>query len=105
MPFKQSDDPKDQLIKLRASAGQKHEIEAAAARRNLSVSEYVLRRALNKQAPERYDFHAIDALERLALELKQHYQTCEGRDEDYLQAFMDRLTLVSEAVWRGRRPA
>lgn len=104
MPFKKSADPKRDRIAIKVTSTEKAVIEKEARSRHLTVSEFALRRMLGKQAPVRYNFEAINALERLALELKEHYRACNGRDGDYLQAFMDRLTLVSEAIWRSASP-
>ncbi len=104
MPFRKSADPKCERIALKVTPTEKATIEAEASSRHLTVSEFALRRMLGKQAPVRYNFEAINTLEKMALELKEHYRACNGRDEDYLQAFMDRLVLVSDAIWRSASP-
>lgn len=105
MPFQKSADPKIERISMKVTRSEKARIEAEAAKRHLTLSEYALRRMLGKQAPVRYDFEAIDALRLMAQELKDHYRTCNGRDEEFLQAFMDRLVLVTHAIWRSACPS
>ena len=75
MLFQRSTDPKTELIKFRLTPAEKAVIEAEAAARHLTVSEFALRRMLGKQAPVRLEYDAIDVLSKLVQELRFAYRS------------------------------
>jgi hypothetical protein len=104
MSFRKSIDPKTASIELRVTPVEKEIIAGEASSRMLSVSAFALQRMLGKQAPERYDYHAILMLRRLAALLKVLHREAQGREDLRIRLVLDEIVVAINQLWKARAP-
>jgi len=92
MKFKLSEKPKSVVVTVRVSPEDKACLVAEAQARLLTVSDFMLRRALGRPAPVRHDLHAIAEMSQLVLELKAFVRRDPDVDRSRIYRMVDQLS-------------
>ncbi len=101
MAFEKIENPKNEVINVRATKEQKSAIAQKARDCNLSMSEYLLRCAFGRQTRTRMDTHIINELRLLGEQQKALYQQSEGQHVEKLQEVLDALVSAINRIWKS----
>lgn len=104
MPLK-TNTSKAESIRMRLSTETKAQLQAKAAERNLSLTDYLVRAGLNRPSRQRADVDAINQLRECANELKSIHTTLQqlslGTDAPIGANAMDaQMAAITEAIGR-----
>jgi hypothetical protein len=99
MKFKRSEKPKAVIVSMRVSPEDKACLVAEAQARMLSVSDFVLRRALGRPAPVRHDLQAIAEMSELVLELKAFARNGADADRSRIYLLVEQLRETMSSVY------
>jgi len=97
MPFKAAPDPRNARIPLRCTPAEKEHVQALAKEAGLTVSQFLLRRALGTPVHSKADVQTINELRRLGGLLK-HLHTQSGGA--YRQATAEAVNETIAAIRR-----
>jgi hypothetical protein len=89
MTFRKTDNPKDTFLKMRLTEWDKIEIQGKASDCQLSMSEYLIRSALNRQTRSRMDVHQILEIRTLTRALRDMYFNGTPANDERLQPVLD----------------
>ncbi|NTB05856.1 plasmid mobilization protein [Agrobacterium tumefaciens] len=101
-----TDTKKTQSIRMRLSDEMKSQLEARAAERNLSMTDYLIRAGMNRPTRQRADVDAINELRQCAEELKAMHATMQqllalGCAAPISSGAMDaQMAAITEAIGR-----
>lgn len=105
MKFKVTDEPKSVIVTVRVSPRDKAALVAEAKVRMLTISDFVLRRALGRPTPVRHDIDAIVEMGHLASELKAFVRSDPGADRKRVHDLIEQLSATMSSVYEtgGRK--
>ena len=104
MKFKRSEKPKAVIVSMRVSPEDKACLVAEARARMLTVSDFILRRALGRPAPVRHDLHAIAEMSELALQLKAFARSSADVDRSRIYLLMEQVRETMCSVYETGVP-
>lgn len=99
MKFKRSDKPKAVIVSMRVSPEDKARLFAEAQTRMLTVSDFILRRALGRPAPDRHDLQVIAEMSELALQLKAFARSSADVDRSQIYLLVEQLRETMHSVY------
>jgi len=104
MKFKLTEKRKTVIVTLRVSVEDKACLVTEAKARMLTISDFILRRALGRPAPVRHDLHAIAEMSELALQLKAFARSSADVDRSQIYLLVEQLRETMRSVYETGVP-
>jgi uncharacterized protein (DUF1778 family) len=98
MTFYKSADPKTARLEIRFTAADKQQVEAAAREANLSVSDYMSRKALSRKVTPQSDQHLINAMRESIAALREMYFSGTPVTDERLRPALDAVANAMHRV-------
>ncbi|MFM0472296.1 plasmid mobilization protein [Paraburkholderia strydomiana] len=102
MVFQTADDPRHQRLELRVTPAEKLMIQNAAAARGCSVSEFIVRRALQRSGFSYGEWGALRGLRGILETLQDLVAHPDEQSVEQLKRILSGITEELENVWQPR---
>jgi len=100
MVFQAADDPRDQRLELRVTPARKQVIQNAAAARGCSVSEFIVRRALQRSGFSYGEWGTLRGLRGVLETLQDLVTHPDDRSVEQLEMILSGIAGELKSVWQ-----